>query len=67
MKETHDVYAIIPIDPEDQRRFPLKDSLGSTTDAAWEKFCYPALRREGFEDISFEAKKVRVTIEVLEK
>lgn len=38
------------------------DSLALTKDRAWEKFCYPALRREAYEakGSGFRAKRVRI-------
>jgi len=57
------LYAIVPPEKDDLIDFPLLESLSFTADGAWEKFCYPALRRYGYEDNGFSAKKVVVTIE----
>ena len=63
MKQQYEMYAIIPPDESYLDDFQLKDGLGLTEDKAWDNFCYPALRREGYESDGFAARKVIVTIE----
>ena len=46
-----------PFDGEDE------SSLALTEDRAWEKFCYPALRREAYEEKGSGYKVKRVPIE----
>lgn len=50
----------------DHENFPPQDTIAKTADEAWERFCYPALRREGYEADGFMARKVKLTIEVVE-
>ena len=66
MKETFEYYAVIPPDELYLEDFPLRESIGITADIAWEKFCYPALNRAGYEKDGFKAKKVLITIEVID-
>ena len=63
MKETIKMYAIIPPDETYLDDFKLINSLASTKYGAWARFCYPALRKKGYEDDGFKAKKVIVKIE----
>lgn len=63
MKQTLDCYAIIPPDDSDLDEFVLIEGAGTTPDRAWEKFCSPALRREGYEADGFAAKLCTLTIE----
>jgi len=66
MKEAFEYYAVIPPDELYLEDFPLRESIGITADIAWEKFCYPALNRAGYEKDGFKAKKVLITIEVID-
>ncbi len=63
MKEQFEYYAVIPPDQTYLDDFHLREGIGNTEDAAWEKFCHPALNRKSYEDDGFKAKKVMVTIE----
>ena len=43
--------------------FPFSESMALTKNTAWDKFCYPSLRREAYERDGFKAVKIKVTIE----
>jgi len=57
------LYAIVPPEKDYLDDFHMVGSLSFTADGAWKKFCPPSLRRKGYEDDGFLAKKVIVTIE----
>ncbi len=63
MKEQFEYYAVIPPDETYLDDFHLRNGIGRNEDEAWEKFCYPSLRRSGYEADGFKAKKVKITIE----
>lgn len=67
MKQEFTCYAVVPPKEitEDPGDFPMNEALGFTQDKAWERFCHPSLNRAAYENDGFEAKKVKVTIEVL--
>jgi hypothetical protein len=54
-------YAVMPPTGWDDD-FRAQDSLAYTADGAWRRFCYPALRREAYEQDGFRA--VPVTVEI---
>ena len=67
MKESiNTLFAIVPPEEDDLKEFSMKDTLSYTEDGAWERFCYPALKRSGYENDGYRARKVFITIEVLE-
>jgi len=66
MKETVELFTIVPPSEDHLDDFQLIDSLHFTEKGAWEKFVCPSLRKEGYENDGFIAKKVKVTIEVIE-
>jgi hypothetical protein len=65
MKESFYGYAIIPPLGFDDE-ISLKSTVAITVDGAWHKFCNPSLNREAYEGEGFNAKKVKITIEVVE-
>ncbi len=40
--------------------FPIEKSFAPTVDEAWQKFCHPALKREGYENDGFQAIKATI-------
>lgn len=66
MKQQYEMYAIIPPDESYLDDFSLKDGLGNSETEAWANFCYPALRREGYEADGFKAKRVGIIITEIE-
>lgn len=65
MKEEFEYYAVIPPDESYLDDFKLREGIGKNESDAWDKFCYPSLRREGYEEDGFKAKKVKITIETI--
>lgn len=57
------LYAIKPPSDGMLTDFPFSESISITKDGAWKKFCYPALRREAYENDGFKAVKVKMTLE----
>jgi len=66
MKQVIEGYAILPPDKEDLQHYDLYSSFTSLPEHSWLKFCYPSLRREGFEDDGYKAQKVKLTVETIE-
>lgn len=62
-REEIDAYAIIPPWGWDDD-FKAHESLAKDPEGAWERFCRPALRKEGFEEDGFEAVPVTMMIEL---
>ena len=63
-QEVVEGWAICPPTKEELTEFPLRKSMAMGPDLAWEKFCAPSLRRDGFERDGFKAIPIRITIEV---
>lgn len=61
--EEKEVYAISPPEVDMLAEFPFSESMSMTKSGAWDKFCSPALKREGFEKDGFKAVKIRLTLE----
>lgn len=57
------VYAIKPPEADMLTDFPFSESMALTISGAWDKFCIPALKREGFEKDGFKAVKIKLTLE----
>ena len=63
-----EMYLVVPPEPTKEEVgmfFITHEELAFTEEEAWEKFCYPSLKREGYEDDGFKAIKVKVKIEVV--
>jgi len=67
MKQVVERFAVVPSDESDLEDFELLDSVGRAPKTSWYRFCNPSLRREAYEADGFKAKKVRITIEVIEE
>lgn len=62
--ESKTYFAIVPPDhcskaEKKEWQTYSKESIAETAEKAWEKFCYPSLRRKGYEDEGFKAKKFK--------
>jgi len=63
MKEKIKLFAIVPPKKLYLDDFSMVQTLAPTEDGSWQRFCHPALIKEGFEKDGFKAKLVTVTIE----
>jgi len=66
MKETVELFTIVPPSEDHLDDFGLFQSLADTPDRSWSRFTHPSLKQKGYENDGFIAKKVKVTIEVIE-
>ena len=53
-----------PTDLKDEEIFDFTESIAKTPQDAWDKFCYPALRQEAYENDGFEATELILKVYV---